>query len=90
MPKYVIERALPGAGTLSPTQLQEVAKKSCDVLRQMGQGVQWQHSYITGDKVYCIYIADTEKQIREHARLGGFPADRVSVVTGIIDPATAE
>jgi len=90
MPKYVIERDLPGAGDLSPEQLQGIAQKSCSVLNQMGPQIQWVESYVTGDKIYCIYIAQDEQAIREHARQGGFPANRISAVSRVIDPTTAE
>jgi hypothetical protein len=90
MPKYVIERNIPGAGSLTPEQLQGISQKSCGVLRSMGPQIQWVQSYVTGDKIYCIYIAPDEKSIREHAELGGFPADRVSEVTSTIDPTTSE
>ena len=90
MPKYVIERDLPGAGNLSPVELQGISQTSCGVLQQMGPGIQWLHSYVTGDKVYCIYIAPNEEMIREHAQRGGFPANRVSEIKSIIDPTTAE
>ena len=89
MPKFVIERALPGAGKLSPSELQAIAGTSCGVLRAMGPRIQWQHSYVTDDTIYCVYIADDEQAVREHARQGGFPADRVSRVHAIIDPTTA-
>ena len=90
MPKYVIERDLPGAGKLSPMELKGVSQKSCQVLRDMGPRVQWQQSYVTDDKIYCVYIADSEKDVREHAQKGGFPANRVSAVRAVIDPNTAE
>lgn len=90
MPKYVIERTIPGAGNLSPSDLKAVSQKSCSVLRDMGPAIQWVQSYFTGDKVYCVYIAPDEHSIREHASRGGFPADRISEVTAVIDPATAE
>jgi Protein of unknown function (DUF4242) len=90
MPKFVIEREIPGAGKLSPKELQEVSQKSCDVLKGMGPKIQWIQSYVTGDKVYCIYIAPDEATVREHAQKGGFPANRVSEVKSVIDPATAE
>jgi hypothetical protein len=90
MPKFVIERDFPGAGKMSPSDLKGVANKSCDVLREMGPRVQWQQSYVTDDKIYCVYFAESEKDVREHAERGGFPANRVSVVRAIIDPATAE
>ena len=90
MPKYVIEREIPGAGKLSPSELQAISQKSCGVLRGMGPQIQWLQSYVTGDKIYCIYIAPDEASVREHARQGGFPANRVSEVTTVIDPTTAE
>ena len=90
MPKYVIERELKGVGDLSREQLQGVAQKSCDVLRAMGPEIQWIHSYVTDDKIYCVYFAANEKLVREHAERGGFPANRVSEVKEIIDPATSE
>jgi hypothetical protein len=90
MPKYVIEREIPGAGKLSSQELKAISQKSCGVLSQMGPQVQWLQSYVTGDKVYCIYIAPNEDMVREHARQGGFPANRVSEVKSIIDPTTAE
>ena len=90
MPKYVIEREIPGAGAFSSEQLQGISQKSCDVLRNLGPQIQWLHSYVTGDKLYCVYIAPNEAMIREHAKQGGFPANRVSEVRGIIDPTTAE
>ncbi|MFO7694933.1 MAG: DUF4242 domain-containing protein [Vicinamibacterales bacterium] len=89
MPKYVIEREIPGAGKLSAGELQAIAQKSCGVLGNMGPTIQWVHSYVTDDKVYCFYIAQNEEQVREHARQGGFPANRVSEVKTIIDPTTA-
>ena len=90
MPKYVIEREIPGAGSLSPQELQGISQTSCGVLRQMGPQIQWVHSYVTDDKVYCVYIAPNEETIREHAKQGGFPANRISEIKSIIDPATAE
>jgi hypothetical protein len=90
MPKFVIEREIPGAGSLTPAQLQAISQKSCGVLRNMGSEIQWVHSYVTGDKIYCVYIAPNEEMVREHASQGGFPANRVSEVTTIIDPTTAE
>ncbi len=90
MPKYVIEREIPGAGSLTPEELTGVADTSREVLRQLGTQIQWVHSYVTGDKVYCVYIAPNEELIREHARLGKFPANRISEITSIIDPTTAE
>ena len=90
MPKYVIERELPGAGKLSERDLQAISQKSRRALSQLGPEVQWVHSYVTGDRIYCIYIAPDDKLIREHARLGGFPANRISEVSAMIDPTTAE
>ena len=90
MPKFVIERDIPGAGSLTPAQLQAISQKSCGVLSKLGPSIQWVHSYVTGDKVYCIYIAPNEEMVREHAAQGGFPANRVSEITTIIDPTTAE
>jgi hypothetical protein len=90
MPKYVIERELPGAGQLSPQQLQAVSQTSCGVLRKLGPEIQWVHSYVTQDKIYCIYIAPNEALVREHATQGGFPANRISEITSTIDPTTAE
>ncbi|MGH9513727.1 MAG: DUF4242 domain-containing protein [Terriglobales bacterium] len=90
MPKYVIEREIPGAGNLSPEQLQGISQKSCGVLQNLGPQIQWVHSYVTGDKIYCVYIAPNEDMIRKHAQQGGFPANRISEVTSVIDPTTAE
>jgi hypothetical protein len=90
MPKYVIEREIPGAGKLSQQDLQAISQKSCGVLSKMGPQIQWVQSYVTGDKVYCVYIAENEAQVREHAEQGGFPANRISEVTAVIDPTTAE
>jgi hypothetical protein len=90
MPKYVIERELPGAGKLTGDQLKAVSQKSCSVLNSLGTQIQWVQSYVTGDKIYCVYLAPNEELIREHARLGGFPANRISEVKSIIDPSTAE
>ena len=90
MPKYLIERNVPGAGDLPISQLREVSQKSCSILQEMGPQIQWVHSYVTGDKLYCIYIAPDEETVREHARQGEFPADRVSEVMTMIDPTTAE
>lgn len=89
MPKFVIERQVPGAGRMSPMDLQGLSQKSCEVLRAMGPRVQWQQSYVTDDKLYCVYIADSEQEVREHAERGGFPANQVAVVRAVIDPATA-
>ena len=90
MPKYVIEREIPGAGQLSSQELKGISQKSCGVLSAMGPQIQWVESFVTGDKVYCVYIAPNEEQVREHARQGGFPANRVSEVMTMIDPTTAE
>lgn len=90
MPKFIIERELPGAGALPPQELKAISQKSCDVLREMGPEVQWLESYITGDKIYCVYIAPNEGLIREHAQKGEFPVNSVSRVMNIIDPTTAE
>ncbi len=90
MPKYVIERDIPGAGNLTSQELKGISQTSCGVLSNMGPQIQWLQSYVTGDKVYCVYIAPNEEVIREHAKQGGFPANRVSQVTTIIDPTTAE
>jgi len=90
MPKYVIEREIPGAGNLSPAQLQSISQTSCGVLRKLGPEIQWVHSYVTGDKIYCVYIAPNEQLVREHATQGGFPANSVAEVKTIIDPTTAE
>lgn len=90
MPKYVIERELPGAGKLSPQDLRNIAQKSCGVLGKMGPQIQWVHSYVTDDKIYCVYIAPNEEMVREHALRGGFPANRISAVRSVIGPTTAE
>lgn len=90
MPKYIIERNIPGVGSLAVEELQAISQKSCGVLRGMGPQIQWLESYVTGDKIYCVYIAPDEQAVREHAERGGFPADRISQVTSIIDPTTAE
>jgi len=90
MPKYVIERDMPGAGQLTPEQLQAISQKSCGVLRNLGPEVQWLHSYVTDDKIYCIYIAPNEDMVRQHARQGGFPANRISEIKSVIDPTSAE
>jgi hypothetical protein len=90
MPKYVIERELPGAGKLSEAELQAISQKSCGVLRTMGPQIQWVQSYVTDDKIYCVYLAPNEKMVREHAEQGGFPANRISEVRAVIDPTTAE
>ncbi len=90
MPKFVIEREIPGAGKLSPKELQAISQKSCGVLRAMGPHIQWVQSYVTDDKIYCVYVAPDEKTVREHAKQGGFPANRVSRIHQVIDPTTAE
>ena len=90
MPKYIIERTLKGAGKLSPQELRGITQKSCDVLQEMGPQIQWLHSYVTDDKIYCVYIAPNAEIIREHAKRGGFPAERVSGIRSMIDPTTAE
>lgn len=90
MPKYVIERELPGAGKLSPAQLQAISQKSCGVLSNLGPSIQWVHSYVTDDKIYCVYIAPDAALVKKHAEQGGFPANRISEVREIIDPTTAE
>ena len=90
MPKFVIEREIPGAGELSADELQAISQKSCGVLSNMGPQIQWVQSYVTGDKVYCVYIAPNEEMIQEHARQGGFPANRISEIKSVIDPTTAE
>ena len=90
MPKYVIEREIPGAGDLSAAELQGISQTSCNVLKELGPEIQWEHSYVTGDKIYCVYTAPSEDLIREHASRGGFPANKISEVKNIIDPTTAE
>jgi len=90
MPKFLIEREIPGAGNLSPQELQGISQKSCGVLQNMGPQIQWLQSYVTGDKIYCVYIAPNEEMIREHASQGGFPANRISEIKSIIDPTTSE
>ena len=90
MPRFVIEREIPGAGKLSPQELQAISQKSCSVLDQLGPKIQWLQSFVTGDKIYCVYIAPDEEMVREHARQGGFPANSVAEVKSIIDPTTAE
>jgi hypothetical protein len=90
MPKFLIEREIPNAGDLSPSDLQGVAQKSCSVLRSMGPQIQWVQSYVTDNKVYCVYIAESEQAIREHAKAGGFPANKISEIRTMIDPTTAE
>ncbi len=90
MPKYLIEREIPGAGALTPEQLQGISQKSCSVLSGMGPKIQWLESYVTDDKIYCIYIAPDEATVKAHAEQGGFPANRISQIKTIIDPTTAE
>ena len=90
MPKFVIEREIPGVGNMTDAQACEIARKSAGVLREMGPTIQWLHSYVCGDKIYCVYLAPDEATIQEHARRGGFPANRVSAVRRMIDPTTAE
>lgn len=90
MPKYVIEREIPGAGKLSPDELKAISQKSCGVLQNLGPQIQWVQSFVTGDKIYCVYIAPNEAMVLEHAKQGGFPANRVSEVKAVIDPTTSE
>ena len=90
MPKYVIEREIPEAGKLSAQELQGVSQKSCGVLQEMGTQIQWVQSYVTDDKIYCVYIAENKEMVREHAQKGGFPANRISEIKTMIDPTTAE
>ena len=90
MPKFVVERNIAGAGNLSPEQLEAISQKSCSVLRSMGPQIQWVQSFVTDNKIYCVYIAPNEEMIRQHAAQGGFPANRISLVHSVIDPATAE
>jgi hypothetical protein len=90
MPKFVIERDIPDAGKLSPQQLQAISQKSCGVLREMGPRIQWVQSYVTDDRIYCVYVAPDEETVRRHAEQGGFPANRVSQIRSVIDPTTAE
>lgn len=90
MPKYVIEREIPGAGKMTAQELKGISQHSCGVLSSMGPQIQWVHSYVTDDKIYCVYIAPNEEMVREHAAKGGFPANSVSAVAAIIDPVTAE
>jgi Protein of unknown function (DUF4242) len=90
MPKYVIEREIPGAGNLTAEQLKSISQTSCGVLNKLGSQIQWVHSYVTDDKIYCIYNAPNQEMVLEHAKLGGFPANSVSKVSTIIDPTTAE
>ncbi len=90
MPKYLIEREISGAGKLSAKELKDISKKSCGVLRSMGSQIQWVQSYVTDDKIYCVYIAPSEDAVREHASQGGFPANCVSRISSVIDPTSAE
>lgn len=90
MPRFVIEREIPGAGSLTPADLKAISQKSCGVLGSLGPTIQWDHSYVTDDKVYCVYLAPDEAAVRRHAELGGFPANQVARVRRIIDPITAE
>lgn len=90
MPKYLIEREIPNAGNLTGEQLRDISQKSCSVLQRMGPQIQWLQSYVTGDKVYCVYIAPDEASVREHAEQGGFPANSIAEIKTIIDPTTAE
>jgi hypothetical protein len=90
MPKFVIEREIPDAGEMSPEQLQAISQKSCSVLRNLGPQIQWIESYVTDNKIYCVYIAPNEEMVRIHAQQGGFPANRISEVRAVIDPTTAE
>ena len=90
MPQFVIEREMPGVGKLGPAELKAASQGSCVVLRQLGPEIQWVHSYVTDDKIYCVYIAANEEMVREHASRGGFPANRISEIRTIIDPTTAE
>lgn len=89
MPQYIIERNIPGAGKLSPEELKGISQKSCDVLIEMGPEIKWEHSYVAGDKIYCVFNAPNADMIREHAKKGGFPADAVNEVANVISPATA-
>lgn len=90
MPKFVIEREVAGVGKLPPEQLQAISQKSCGVLRDLGPQIQWIHSYVTDDKIYCVYIAPDEETVRQHAQMGGFPANHIAQVRAVIDPTTAE
>jgi hypothetical protein len=90
MPKFVIERNIPGAGKMSKDELHAIAQRSCGVLNEMGSRIQWVQSYVTDDKIYCVYIAPNEETVRQHAKQGGFPADTISWVRSVIDPTTAE
>jgi hypothetical protein len=90
VPKFIVEREVPGAGKLTPAEVQAISQKSCSVLQKLGPQIQWVESYITDDKIYCVYIAPNEEVIREHSRQGGFPADRISEIRMVIDPTSAE
>ena len=90
MPKYLIERQLPGAGSMTPEQLRVISQKSCGVLSELGSEIQWQHSYVTGNAIHCVYIAPNEEMVREHGRKGGFPVTSIMQVSTLIDPTTAE
>jgi hypothetical protein len=90
MPKYVIERVVPGAAKMTPTELKAMSQRSCNVLNQLGSQIQWIHSYVSDNKIYCVYIAPNEEMVQEHARLGGFPANHVAQVKTMIDPTTSE
>ncbi len=90
MPKYLIEREIPGAGNLTPAELTAISQKSCGVLSSMGPEIHWLHSYVADDKIYCVYVAPNEEMVREHARQGGFPANRVMRIATMIDPSTAD
>ncbi|HEY6851286.1 MAG TPA: DUF4242 domain-containing protein [Terracidiphilus sp.] len=90
MPKFVIEREIPGAGKLTPDQLQGISQTSCGVLRELGPQIQWVQSFVTDDKIYCVYIAPDEDTVRKHAQMGGFPANKVAQVRAVIDPTTSE
>ena len=90
MPKYVIERLVPGAGKMTPDELRAISVRSCDVLNRLGPSIQWLHSYVTENKLYCVYIAPNEEIVREHAKLGGFPANQITSVRALIDPTTSE
>jgi hypothetical protein len=90
MKTYVIEREIPGAGKLTPEQLKSISQTSCGVLKEMGSKIKWQHSYVTGDKIYCVYKAQNEELVKEHAKKGGFPANTISEVANVISPATAK
>lgn len=90
MPKYLIEREIPGAGNFTPEKLKAISQQSCGVLHKLGSEIQWKHSYVTGDKIYCVYIAPTKDMVLEHASKSGFPANVITEVSAIIDPATAE